>query len=276
MPIGFDGIVSDAMESLRDVANARGDLGGPEARFQELLDAQLAAQCGREAVVREHAVPSARLLNENFIKPDHLVRHEDGLRAIELKYVINKPATGYPNDAPAFGYDLIKDCAKIETLVGQHVDTGTLTGAIEGGIVLGLTDHAPYWRGRTANDWAVEFNFPDKDNWTKLARSFGPYAGKRALCIHPKYYVHKRYRIALRDPWEYQWQDFKGDFRYIMLRRSHVDEQEPVILPEDRNITLPFADAAHRNVANIERLEYNRQYRASGNAICPICGASRP
>ncbi|WP_139810016.1 hypothetical protein [Sphingomonas azotifigens] len=276
MPPDFDEFVNETMESLRPLANARGDLGGLEVRFQKLLDAQLAARYGRDAAVREHAVLTARTLNKRVIRPDHLIRYAGCIHALELKCVKNSRSSGVPKNAPAFGYDLIKDCAKIEILVGQHVEAGKLTGSVVGGVVLGLTDHTPYWHGRTSIDWALEFNFPDKGGWAKLGRSFGPHATNRALCIHPKYYMHKRYRIVLRNQWEYRWYDFKGDFRYIMLRRKSVVEQGLEILPQDRNITLPFADAVHREAANKERLEYNRQYRESGNAICPICGASRP
>lgn len=70
------------------------------------------------------SIPCDTFFNEGYITPDIRCCKDENVTFIELKYVINNiksrdvTHTGRL-DIPAFSYDILKDCAKVEYLYEQ-------------------------------------------------------------------------------------------------------------------------------------------------------------
>lgn len=234
-------------------------------------DPDLAAQ-------REVRFPSQRFLNTNNICVDHVVRRDGESIGVELKYVYRTRKTGRPQDAQAMPYDLLMDCAKLETLIED--------GVLDDGLVIGLTDF-DYWSETVRDWWSNAFLLRQAEPWQALQSpaTFKVMPTKRRLnkggCEHPAIFVNDRFHILLEQNWEYCWLPYAGKFKMIVLRRSDRVSDEVALQGVRRELagelmryaTLPFRDGTDRTEALRRKAEFERLRNETG--ACPICHAQR-
>ncbi|MDE2410290.1 MAG: hypothetical protein KGM18_00800 [Sphingomonadales bacterium] len=279
--MNYEDLTEEVEAAMTALAAHHADFGRDnrgESRFQDALAAELRTRNGWN-VERERPFRSSRFLNNHFIQPDLLVDTGGQVYAIELKYVYRKERNGVlvrPDNTPGFLYDVIKDCAKIETIIGKTSYDSTITAPVAGGLSIGLTDF-DYWARQNEQNWARNFVLPEERKWTSPPEApfFAPVAGANAQCIHPIVFHHKRYHVALSDGWQYRWHDFHEQFRFVVLRHAEPDADAPRATGEQespllRHGTVPFRDAAHREAAMAVKHRFDADYVAN-DRTCPVC-----
>lgn len=259
------------IEAMRILASTHPDFGRDgkgEYRFQVELQQVLAKNLGLETE-REVRFPSSRFLNRKEIIADHVVDCNGVKLTIELKYVYRQ-GSGRPKEAQGFPYDVIKDCAKVETLIDDELGQAA---AIRDGIVIGLTDF-DFWDSRNRDWWSKNYLLQEHSGWRSVVapRLFETVLTKRRSCIHPGVSVDKRFHVVLTHNWEYRWFDYNHHFRFLMLRRSRSQSNRALWIPDAAwlLVTLPFRDSRHRDDALKRKELFKASYELNGNK-CPIC-----
>lgn len=230
-------IIMDAMSKLEEggtLGFANEDKKLLENAFQDRLCQilnDISADCGwvwsREGRFRTQA-----LRNTEDIYIDLIGAHAEHQKcaAIELKYVPTQRDGNRASDAPAFAYDVLKDCLKLE--LTTHNDCEAVNPdndfPVAFGFSIGLTNVPNILNGKMGG-WsqnylsALQAKLMDKNN---SSFTLGP-------CIIESYsknnldgviYRNRRHHISLGHPWTGQWAKFGDtDFHFIMLASNFSD-----------------------------------------------------
>lgn len=233
-----------------------------EQEFQIAMANALIAE-GIPDCYRELGFQSFRFINRGSLKLDILANRF----GIELKYVRNGPS-GRPADGQAFPYDVILDCARIETIIGDALDC-RCRRSVADGVAIGLTNDARQWDPVTVPDWwSRNFRLPDvvQDNqtWAPLPRQlFEVTTTTRRRDIRGGIFVNERYHVRLDHLWEYRWKGFPaqwngGNFRYVIVRRRGDAGGGHGPRGYDPMTTVPFAGETNTLAALKHRLDMVR------------------
>jgi len=271
----IDGLINEAMELL---AETNGNFGrtGPDSTREELEEAfQIALRQALNELsrrrgngwtwCREVRIPTDKLANEGQIIVDILGRHADrGMVPIELKYVTMRQANGGvrpPSDAPAFPYDVLKDCLRCDLLLSGMIPCGVASNCGECGAiglpkivhaaVIGLTDFSRYW-DRNDNyknrSWA-------RNSFEILRREENEFTGivkTQTTNLNESIYARDRCHLSFGYEWRREWRDYLKPFRYVYLRPSGTTQvpayNHPDDLDPDDSAYVPFMSVDAREV----------------------------
>jgi len=231
----------------------------------ELQAAMHAALLGRRLTCRrELDYTSFRFMNKRHLKLD-IAADDLGL---ELKHVACTD-NGRPHDAQAFPYDVILDCARLETLIRDGTIHSRHGRAIADGMAIGLTNDARIWDpGREPKWWSKKFRLPDRTGgqWADMPRRFFEVVvTPHRQDVDGAVYVDERYHVRLADRWQYRWRDFPADwkgckpFRCLLVRRVAKDDPEAIPPHIDPLTVVPFASEQDKLAAMRHRLDMLRK-----------------
>lgn len=162
---------------------------------------------------------------------------------VELKYVPVNIERGRPHDTPAFAYDVLKDCVKIELAIGGRAIRNEVFSKISG-MSIGITNYTGYWDNNGShNGWARNFR-----------RKINPYNNEclifngltHTVPSHSAWitiYNCRRCHISLGLEWQGEWIDLKGDhkeYKFLIINPKNNDfSYQHHALSSD---TIPFLD----------------------------------
>lgn len=166
---------------------------------------------------------------------------ENEIFLVELKYVpVNIRNT--PHDPPAFAYDVLKDCVKIElAIVGKATNEKRFSKI--SGLSIGITNHTRYWD-----------NNGNYDNWaSSFLRKINPYTNECLIFNGLMYtdaknklitiYRQRRCHISLGLEWQGEWIDLEGyhkGYKFLIINPKNNDfSYQHHALSSD---TIPFLD----------------------------------
>lgn len=178
-----------------------------------------------------------RLANEQEISYDLFGVKNNKAFIIELKHVICNEQ-GIPNNPPAFPYDVLKDCVKIELAIGRNLAECNEFEEIYG-ISIGLSNFTKYWdQEYQAANWASNYIEKIKPNniidTTGIIRT-NVNEGNEFTRI----YRNRRCHISLGLKWNGEWRGTeKNNWKYLILT---TDDKNPEYQhdPESSD-TIPF------------------------------------
>ena len=235
---------------------------------------------------RELSLTTLSLTNARDIKIDIFGSRDNELILIELKYVTHQTNKSEkkihpPNDPPAFAYDVLKDCIKIELACkNETLENGnryTTSPVISNfkvvyGASIGLTNWQQYWninlangRGGWARNYMQSIAAPQiPKNKKILTEQNAPDIINRTI------YHHERCHLSFGLDWNLDWIDYSsskdpniGDFRYLFIRLKSNQGQTTTI-PEPsygHEITdskfIPFLQISTKNEFNQIREKIN-------------------
>lgn len=199
-------------------------------------------------------------LNQNNIIPDIVGSKNRDLILIEVKYIPVNQRTGRPQDPPAFPYDILKDCLKLEMALENEARHARHPN-IAFGLCIGLTNWRPYWTPGDHNGIS---------GWSRNAFHImrNPTIDLPAQCHTTPYridsyaklmYRHKRPHLRFRYQWDRAWSNEVGGFRYITFSPTERRKDTRCIpvenitagcgrrMPIERCHYLPFASIEDRN-----------------------------
>jgi hypothetical protein len=261
-----------------------------EKAFQEALHSKLRdLTCNDGWEWRREVQHDTFALGGDRIMVDIVGCRDDACVAIELKYVTHTKVvdgqTKPPSNPPAFSYDVVKDCAKLEILqepgvaLMKNEELLWDAGGVQG-FVIARTNWPRYWGGEKGphRGWSNNFSrllarsddpvhLPGENN-SRIIRTSG---GNADRTIYGD--GGKRCHIGLAQDWQGKWYDFgpKGgppsSFRYLLLANKpsegqltydHKGTSSPDTFPF---LTRADCDAFHREAARVRHTFSGRQKR---------------
>lgn len=171
--------------------------------------------------------------------------------AIELKYVTTSLNQNNlhkkPSDSPAFSYDIIKDCVKIELAMSRkyNIHTDNISHP-HYGIYIGLTNWPNFWNAHN-NTWSRQYQAALlTPQLPHLMRTITPNINKALLC-------RRRNHISLSHCWSVEWNDYSGFekysmFKYVLCRTDITNKYEYIHteLP-DNYMFIPYLNGETKN-----------------------------
>lgn len=204
---------------------------------------------------REVGYETSALRNKHRIKIDIVGKHKDGdTAAIELKYVPTGIKNNQASDAPAFPYDLLKDCVKIE-LIPANQCCAVLHDApsdITFGYSLGITNVPKILNGNLEG-WSKNYHEKIIQRGDGGKFSFGPCLiesySKNNIC--GVVYRNKRHHIYLGMQWIGEWFNFgETGSKYVMLSTSFKEARPDYRDKLDDPSIIPFLNPITRSEAD--------------------------
>jgi hypothetical protein len=260
------GVIHSAMQDL-SAANPHFGFTGSESRslekgFQEKLKKSLEAVTTDQVWdwQREWRLEVDALPNEKRIEVDIVGQCEDLLVAIELKYVTNRLGKDRPSDPPAFAYDLLLDCVKLEIVAQTPLDQRPHKTRRFLAVVIGLTNSKILWESRYRSDnWARDYQSVIRDTESSRgAMKIDPGVIKtvKKNNLEGTIFLNGRHHLSLGYTWCGGWRNYgKEGFRYLMVSSYFKDQcEEPKFLHEltDPSV-LPFRSPKAREEALSKR-----------------------
>lgn len=167
----------------------------------------------------EERFKTTALDNEEVIQIDLVGRHPTkGTVAIELKYV---PAP--PKNAPAFAWDVAKDCLRLDLLRAGYCTPADKSVALPDPAnlqtyAIAVTDWPHYWAGQKPMGWATNFVKAIRDTPVRFEGLIQTTGGNPENTI----FAQGRCHIAFGRPWVGEWRPYNTanqaqEFRYLLV-----------------------------------------------------------
>lgn len=187
--------------------------------------------------VTEKSFRTNRLTNEKEIFFDLFGIKDNKAFIIELKHVkCNKQ--GIPHDRPAFSYDVLKDCVKIELAIGKSLIESNEFEKIYG-ISIGLTNYSGYWdENYQTTGWAKNYILKIKPNTVNDIRGIinTHIGGNNEFST---IYKNRRCHISFGLIWNGKWRNTRmKDYRCLILTTR--DTNPEYLHNPDSSNTIPF------------------------------------
>lgn len=138
---------------------------------------------------------------------------------IELKYVVTPSVNTPPKDFPAFSYDLLKDCIKIELAMSGLADTVALSKdyPVVYGLSIGLTNYPAFWQDkkRGKNGWSRQ----SLDHLRKGSHGFEiiETVAKTKDQLYNTIFRNKRYHLSFSLDWGIAWSEQVNQSRFVII-----------------------------------------------------------
>lgn len=240
-------IINDYLEGLKELFNN-------EEKFKNNLVNYLNGINNGWRWKTEQSFSTNALANEQEIFYDLFGVNNEKAFIIELKHVICNNQ-GIPHDAPAFPYDVLKDCVKIELLIRKSIDESNKFKNISGASI-GLTNFIRYWdENYETTGWASNYirkiKPQDISNANGILRTNTTEANEFA-----RIYTNKRCHISLGLNWNGEWRNTEVEnYRYLIL--TTFDKNPEYQHDPESSDTIPFINPEARlNYLNIRALGY--------------------
>jgi hypothetical protein len=232
----------EIMEAMTEIANEtcgnfyppqlKGGLGNNdgEASFKNALCTKLNQSTPNWCWTTEAQFRTTAILNNGTIAIDIAGKNQQSGASffIELKYVAHRlDANGViqlrPNDPPAFPYDILKDCLKLE-LIHKNLAQSKEYTKPAGGIIIGLTNWGRYWNQGAVRNWAR--NSHSTINSLLVRPQLINTVKQDEELLARTIFRHKRPHISLGATWAANWHDLpfiKGietqapKFKYLLM-----------------------------------------------------------
>jgi len=247
-----------------------------EALFRDALCSKLNLMVAGWQWTIESRFATTALTNRGVIAIDIVGKNNHSGKSffIELKYVTHRlDADGAnqlrPNDEPAFAYDVLKDCLKLELIHnGRSKSIGGGHSESAGGVVIGLTNWERYWSPvniASARNWSRESLLTI--NKPCLGPQIIETVKKPSPALMRTIFHHKRPHISLGAAWKGEWCDLPAvllnqnirvaPFRYLLLSSENFND---INYPHrlDDPTCIPFLDVTTRDRFNSLNRSYKR------------------
>lgn len=138
---------------------------------------------------------------------------------IELKYVVTPSVNIPPKDFPAFSYDLLKDCIKIELAMSGLADTAPLSKdyPVVYGLSIGLTNYPAFWQDekKGKNGWSRQ----SLEHLRKCGHGFEiiQTVAKTKEQLHNAIFRNKRYHLSFSLNWGIAWSEEVNQSRFVII-----------------------------------------------------------
>jgi hypothetical protein len=244
--------IVDAMQALAEAGSIFGleSSKDGEREFQLALGGKLEQMTGsdgwrwRYGDENEEQFETTTLVNKKRIEVDIVGRHHDnGMVAIELKYVPVSPRRRAPSNPPGFAYDVAKDCLRLDLLRAGHCKPAgkPLTHPIPDKLqtyAIGMTNWPDYWLdGKPKGGWAANFYNAIRTpvRFEGVIKTKGSNS-ENTIAL-------KRCHIAFGHSWTGEWRSYSEQFRYLILRPDSdakpqwTHHKHPA---DEQSATVPF------------------------------------
>ncbi|MGC7893575.1 hypothetical protein [Vibrio anguillarum] len=239
------------------VTSSKKDVYVDEADFERCLSESL--RDSGYKVTNQKSFQCEDFHNSRNIIPDIIVEHGGTtIVMLELKYVIinleSKLVTHTRNhDLPAFSYDILKDCAKAESLIKK--------GVVKDSRIIALTNVRKVWEGRGPKGWSFYFGQAIRDDvGAKIQGLIKTSSINRndEAAIDKAIFNQHRYHIFLEYEWTVEWLDYSqvkckqgnGKLRALVLTPNLKKSTLERRLEKDLDSkTVPFISESAKNRA---------------------------